>query len=279
MTFYVLLSGLSTWLVYILLGLATQYTGLASSYQSASRAMQTKFIAEQLELYFVEHHVFPLSTSDLANTPGYEQVRSMVQQPWQGYSISPMLNDGVWQYQRMVFFSTDPRRGIQSAQYLANNACGTGNFNSSQSWCGSHDSRWFRRETKERYHEQIMTQRVRMYHTLQKFSHYYNAVRNNAPGHFPNKEVDEVTALPAGSMRLLAELANYSGSANNCNGTYTYVGIPIDCGDMYDLWGQPISYQFLSDNHIALTSESPIINSSGTPVIIAAEYDLTLLKH
>lgn len=266
----ILVLALAIWFTTIMDSLTIQNRELASRYRSWSKQQQLVGIAENIEQFYQEHGDFPASLTTLAAATGFEQVRGLAD-AWQTYAISPTLSDGVWQFSRAALFSQDPSRGTTSAQYLATNACGTGSFDTATSWCGSRDSRWYRRETRERYNDEIMTQRVRMMRTLQKFADYYNSNTS-----FP--ATDHLNAaLGVGSITALATLAGYAGTATGCTGAYVYHGVPIDCADMYDLWGNAVGYQFESAKRVILVSETPIVNHSGNRVVVASEYDFGLM--
>lgn len=251
-------------------GVASQNHDLATLYQSRTKNMQVVAMAENIEQYFLEKAVFPASIPALSATRGFEHSRALVDN-WQGYAVSPTIADSVWQFNRAVLFSNDPSKGVNVASYLASNSCGAGGYDTATSWCGAATGRWFRRETRERYNEQISTQRARMSRLLQKFTDYYNT-----NGKFPDKDSGG-TALGLNSISNIAALAAFGGSAGSCSGTFTYMGVPIDCGDMYDVWGRVIGYQFVSSKHVLVISETPIFNNSGNRVVVAADFDNSLL--
>lgn len=251
-------------------GISSQNWELAKEYKSQSTEINTYALAEALELFYVETNAFPASISSLANTSGYEFVRGFLGSQ-HGYTVSSGLVDTQWVYSRAIVFSFDPTTGKSSSEYLNENHCGTGSSTTAISWCGSKDSKWYRRETRERYNELIGTQRARMGRTLQKFATYYNH-----SSEFPNKDSLNVT-LPSNSISSLKSLVGYPGTATNCSGSFSYMGIPIDCGDMFDVWGGDIGYQYIAGNRIILVAESPIFNSTGTRLVIATEYDYSLL--
>ena len=232
--------------------------------------MQAVKMAENVEQYFLETSSFPPDIATLATTTGFQHVKGYLN-TWQGYATSPTINDGVWQFQRAVLYSSDPTTGQTQADYLNANACGSDAFDVATSWCGAKKSQWFRRETRDRFNEQITTQRVRMWKLLQKVADYYNE-----SGAFPNKDNVGV-ALAANSMTSIQTLVGYSGTAASCTGTFSYMGVPVDCGDMFDLWGNPIGYQYVSSTRVVLVSEPPIFNTSGNRVVVAVEYDLSLM--
>lgn len=249
---------------------ASQEHDLATRYQVRTKYMQVVTLAEGVEQYFLEKSAFPASIAALTGSAGFEQARGLTD-PWQGYAVSPAITDTVWQFQRAVLISNDPSKGVTAAAFMASNNCGAGGYDTATSWCGSNTGRWFRRETRERFTDQITTQRARLNRLRQKLADYYNANLK-----FPDKDAGS-TALGANSISTVAALAAFGGTAANCTGTYTYMGVPVDCADMYDLWGQPVGYQFVSDKHVILISETPIFNNSGNRVVVASDFDNSLL--
>lgn len=251
-------------------GVAAQYRDLTQRYQSRSRQMQMVSLAENIRQFYLESAAPPASMSALSTTAGFQQVRGYFN-TWQNYAVSPTLTDAVWQFSRAVLFTQDPTAGVTATSYLNANACGTGAFSAATSWCGSKDSRWYRLENRESFNGQIATQRARMVRMLQRLSDYYNA-----NGSFPNQDALG-NPLGSNSITKLATLVGYGGTAAGCSGTFNYMGVPVDCGDLFDLWGGPVGYQFVSNKHVLLTSESPIYNAGGTRVVVASEYDYTLI--
>lgn len=265
-----LLAALAVLITVVVTQVVEQHAELSRMLQSRSRERAVISLAESIERYYQKTGSFPASTAALKGAGGFEHVQSAIN-TWQGYAVSPTITDGVWQYQRAVLFSVDPSDGTTAGAYLAANACGTGGYDTAGSWCGAKDSHWYRRETREDFNDLIVTQRARMYRMLQKLGGYYNV-----NGKFPDKDAVNL-ALGADSMTSLAALASFGGGAATCTGTYTYLGVPVDCGDMFDLWGGAVGYQFISAKHIVLVSETPIFNASGVRIVVAAEYDHTLL--
>lgn len=251
-------------------GIAGQNWDLSKRYQARTKQLKVINLAENLEQFYIENTGYPASLAVLNAMPGYTQTQSMTDN-WQGYGVSPAINDGVWLFNRMVLVSNDPSKGVSAAAYMTANSCGTGGYDTATSWCGAATGSWYRRDSRDFYNSQISTQRVRMGRLLQKLANYYNA----------NSKFPTVNALgnplAADSVQTIASLAAYAGTSATCSGTFTYQGIPIDCGDMFDQWGRTVSYQFVTKKHIVVISETPIFNNSGTRVVVAADFDNTLL--
>ena len=251
-------------------GVASQHRELAEMYQSRIKSLKAIAMAENIQQYFIETSVFPATIATLSASSGFQHTQSLTDS-WQGYGLSPTITDTVWSFKRAVFFSNDPSKGVNAASYLTTNACGTGSYATATSWCGAATGQWFRTETREHFNEKISTQRVRMGRVLQRFADYYNANQK-----FPDKN-ESAVALGANSISSLNTLAGYGSGAVACTGTFSYMGVPIDCADMFDLWGGVIGYQFITSKHIVLISETPLYNNSDTRVIVAADFDNSLL--
>lgn len=240
-----------------------QFDRLSTAYFSKAKVQQMVRLSEAVAEYAQNYRTLPASLAALASTPGYEYTAGLMNN-WQGYGVSGNLADSMWTFRRAVLFTNDPVRGTTAASYLGANSCGTGGFNAAtNAWCGTTNSMWYRIETRESFNDQLATEQGRLHRLDQKFANYYN--KNGA---YPSVDAGNV-ALAADSITSLAALVGYSGTAGSCTGQYQYLGIPIDCGDMFNQWGNKIAYQFVSNSHIILVSETPILNSSGVPILVA----------
>jgi hypothetical protein len=245
----------------------SQNMDLLQLYRFNAQRSQLVMTAENLEQYYTERGSFPASLSALASTPGYEHVRSLLNN-WQGYSVSGPLTDGVWTFQRMVAFSKDPKRGQSVSAYLAENACGIGTFAVASSWCGAKNSIWFLKETRLGFNDSITTQRARLRRSLQKFGDFYSA-----NGEFPNKDGSGM-ALAAGETYRLADLVGYPGAANECTGVHTWQGLALGCDELFDSWGGAIGFVYTSKDAMSLASESPLVNASGERILVASGFTM-----
>lgn len=240
---------------------------LMRQYRFITQRSQVVMLAENLEQYFIETGTYPASLAALAQTAGYEHVKSLLNNS-QGYAVSGVLTDSVWQYSRMVVYSMDRAKGDTDASYLAANSCGSGAFGTAGSWCGQSNSVWFRKETREVVNDAVSNQRIRLNRTLQKFADYYSV-----QGGFPSMDNAGV-ALTAGSTYSLASLVGYSGSATSCTGIYTWKGLPFGCEELFDAWGGAVSVVYTSTDAISLMSETPLVNAAGTRLIVASGFTM-----
>lgn len=264
-----LVAALGFWLMAIFDGSAGTYRTVGQTYRDMVKENQVQEMASAVGEFHRETGAYPADLNALVTTAGKEHLRSSMD-AWQGYARSGTLNDGVWRYTRTALFMRNPTDGLSSTDYLAINTCGTGAATTASSWCGQMSSKWYREESRQDFNRQISQQRARMSMLLQKLASHYNAVQALPDRNFSGG------ALGASSITRVSALVNYLGAANNCTGTFVYMNsVPIECQDMFDIWGGPIGYQFVSNKRVILVSESPLVNAGGQAVRVAAELDLT----
>lgn len=236
----------------------------AEYYDLRAKEFDMRRVAEAIELYRRQYGAFPTSLQALATTPGYQHVAANLN-GWQSYATSGALNDGTWTFTRVTAFTRSPKSG-SVASYLSRNACGTAGFaTETGSWCGSVDSRWYVQDARKYFVGELTTQQVRLVRLNQKFADYYNKY-----GYYPKVDSGGA-ALGTSSITALATLAGFAGTATTCSGQFQYQGIPIDCGDMFDIWGGRVGYQFEEPGHVIFVSEPPIFNGSGERVVVAVD--------
>lgn len=205
----------------------------------------------------------PATATALAATPGFESSRGLLA-PWQGYAVSSVIDDGTWRFVRAVAYSQAPGEAVSDAEYLAaaNNRCGGGGFSTALSWCGPQSgSQWWRDDPRRDYPEAIAAQRAALFASLAKFAAAYSS-----DGEFPDPG--------AGSVSLTTAVG-YGGDASTCSGTWLLGGIPLDCADLFDRWGNAVRYHYAGADTIHLTARAPIFDSAGNPIRVSAHLTLS----
>lgn len=258
----------ATWFLAILAGTVAQQDALIEWYGNQQRALQVRVLATDLNQQIRETGTAPADLATFASQPGYEHQRLAINTPWQDYAVSSTLNDGNWQYPRVTVFSQQAGTAVTTTQYLdaSHNACGSTAFDNVATWCGSKNSYWWRFDLKDEYARQISVEKAAQQRLLQKFASYYAKVSNNQQV-FPN---------PGGSgVKLTDLIVGYSQTAATCTGQYQWQGVPLDCSDLYSVWGTPRVYNYLSEDFIAILATAPFKNSAGEDVHIASQLDAT----
>lgn len=248
-------------------GLSATFLDVATAYRQQSRTTSVVRISEGIARFQSETGNLPASLDQLVAAPGYADLRSY-RDSWQTYVLSGALNDGAWVFQRAVAVSRDPSDGISHTDYLALNRCGVGAASTALSWCGDPSGSWFRQETREDFGHQMSSQRVRHHRMLHKWVAHYSVAKT-----FPGKDRTG-NPLPAGSITELRALVGYAGTASNCTGSFVYAGIPVDCGELFDLWGGAVAYQYVDARHIVIVSEAPFLLSDNTRPLIATDLEI-----
>lgn len=230
---------------------------------TAHREARLVAFAEAVRDYRRLHLAYPADAATLAATPGFAHTRGLLA-PWQGYAVSGELNDGTWRFRRALVHSQDPRRGIADADYrsAANNRCGGEGFATAVEWCGpAADSRWWRDELRAHYPAELAAQRAALNGTLAKLATAYGA-----NGRFPD---------PGATSLTLASAVGYGGTATTCTGVWPLEGVALDCGDLFDRWGHPVTLNPLGPDALHLVARAPILDAAGAPVRVAAHLVLS----
>lgn len=258
-----LLLGLGLWFFSALLGSMALQLGQAQSIDSQTRAVATRFVASSIQHQIMDAGSPPTSLGVAAAKPGYEDLRLEAGRPWQNYAVSPVMVDGTWQFQRAVVFSQKQSNAVDAASYLAANACGPGDFASPGPWCGGKDSHWWLYDSRHDYSNEISLEKSAQRRILQKFAHAYTLVVDNRQA-FPK---------PIGASSTLAALVGYGGPPGACVGAFVWNSIPLDCTDLFSVWGTPRVYNYLTEDYIALFTSSTIKDAGGNRVPVASQLD------
>ncbi|MDM7481618.1 MAG: hypothetical protein P3W96_006325 [Halomonas sp.] len=254
----------------MLLGTYGQYTLSAVSSAKNSRLVSLEegqaVIVEALENYFYEFNQWPASLQALGATPGYEHIRRFlprsqggsypgVTSPWR-YALSSTYTTADAQEQRVGVFIDGRNPTVNFNTYLATNLCGNGApFSTAQVWCGSSDFRYVLLNTgrvrvaKER----VAAQQQRL--SAEKFIQRWRT-QASLPA------VATATALrslvsPAGTG------ANVGTSLATCTGSFYWQNMPFECQDLYNQYGNPVSYLRLTANSFELRSQSVFRDNAG----------------
>lgn len=252
------------WLVQMVSSQAEIKVAEVVDYKTERHLIEVVELGKAAKAYYAINGVYPSSLSVLYAADGFEYVKSF-DDVWHQVSTSLNKTDVAWTYDRWGVINTDGR--YVQADYLAENACGTGNFTSSASWCGKNDGAWFQLESKDNFNSALNSQYTRQ-NLFKKTLQRYSAKVTN----FPDKDFSN-SLLAVNSVTDIAALVNYAGTAANCSGQFAWMGIGIDCETMFDRWGGKTTYKYIASDHVVITSTSPIKNAAG--VAMTVETDVT----
>lgn len=223
-------------------------------------------VASAVRRYKEIYGTYPASLAALAGAGGFEHLKPLLASVGTnalGYVVtSAPVSDGVWRFDRAVIFTVKVQAGETAAAYTAVNYCGTGDIASATSWCGSPDSYWARNEGRDRYVPDLIAERLRQHRLIKKFTEAYNS---GSDGNFPDV---------GSEYAQLTSLVGFGGNARSCTGTYQWKGIPLDCDDLYSVFGTPTVINQITRKHIALLSESAVKDASGSLINVATDMHL-----
>lgn len=274
-------------IVFMLIAALASATLGQRAYATATRqALQEQAqvaVAQAATRYTLETGQVPTSLAQLAGTLGYEDVRQYTQgAPLVSLTASNALTDP-FIGEMADYFPTYRRavvvvaldRTITPAEFLnaSNNKCAgvpAVGFSTSPSWCGDSTlGRWS--VVSERAalgpHE---TQASRLQQaTVDKFVARYTALVGASPTLAFPVAASPIT-LTSVAVPTLGTASVVGSSAQTCTGTFTWPaaplttqGIPLDCADLYNYFGQPVRYQRTSVSRMVLTSNSRHFASDG----------------
>lgn len=247
---------------------------LVDAMDTQVREMSTRQLAIGINNVYLETGSYPASAAALVAVPGFEYLRNTAR-PYQSVALATNLDDTVFKFNRATVFSQDPyATPLTDVAYLASNSCGTGGFTTAITWCGAttDSSQWWKAESRDAIPANLTRERKRLRRLLDKFTHWYNgdtsiSTTNGVWGNnYPNPGV--------AAAALTALVNGFAQTATTCTGIYTWHGIPIDCTDLYSIWGTPTAYNYISAGHVTLVTKTPYTTSAGTALYVSSEESL-----
>jgi hypothetical protein len=259
-------------MIWIMTGLTTAHMDMFKEYRELTRDNDLVTLRDGFNQYYLEKHTIPYALSDITGATGYEHLASATNTSV-GYARSFEIADAKWRFQRAILYSHNSAGATTLTTRLSQNGCSSSPssafHNEDRAWCGKSDWNWFVFENRSVFNAEMATQRARQQRTLQKFASYYTAYQA-----FPNK--DRFNApMTAGTGYAIATLAGANALALNCISTYRYMAIPIDCEDMFDVWGNRLTYVYHSDHRISIVSSTPFKNWANSNITIGTDLDLS----
>lgn len=252
---------------------AAKRTALHDALNAQIRDNTVRQLATAVNNYRTENGTYPADLATLFGATGYEHLRS-VQRPFQGLAIANNISDGSFFFNRVVVFSQEDFNPTQTvSDFLTTNACGAAPFATAPEWCApaNSETRWWKQESREVIADEIEVERHRLLRLLHKFNAWYNgdvtvSTTNGVWGNnYPN---------PGSPYANLVALTGFAQTAKTCSGILTWSRIPIDCTDLYSIWGTPTVYNYVSPTHIVLLTKTPFTKADGTPLYVSTEESL-----
>lgn len=215
-------------------------------------------------------------------------------------STTTPVTDGIWKFNRLALYALDPRQAAGDMAFVSNYTSAPGsnwelatscNVNASASlgglnsnnltWCGDLGSWWWRFDEKQLFPSMLAHQRAWQQRTLGKIAAVYNTLQA-----WPILWSSTTSSTLASQVSAPSTLANCSQPyiwhvTGTVNGVPTQVNVPLDCTDLYNLWGNPVSYNFKPNtppgrSTLYLLSETGIPDPSGKTPHLYVTSELSL---
>ena len=255
---------LMSWLALQMVSLSDSYNYVASLYRDQADDIQFENLNADIDRYLNRYGDTPTSLSALQTDDLFIHSRSH-DEHWIVYRKQSGLTDDRFTYERTGFAFIDRTRfksmGDPAQFFNAQwNRCASADFSSATSWCSDTEVPWRRIESRETISQEYLKQHLRLNRTVQKIYRHYELngtlVNTKASG-----------TLSDGDYGTLAALTSVS-SASTCSGVIDWGGIPMDCSDLYSVWGTAVSYNYLSSSDGFLVVSTPFTDKSGNKLYI-----------
>lgn len=230
----------------------------------ANRHADVRALAQAIDRYQTLKGHYPASLTALVNEPGFESLNHHLR-PDVHYRLATGLGSPIV-FDRAALVAWRGDRVANTQQTIDDNGCGAGDFTTGSDWCPADTALYAVFETRDHVNTDKQTLRLSLDRTISKFLVAYD-------GSFP----DGSGSMTSGSAESLPYLAGYVGSSANCRGEFYVETTLLNCQDLFTPWGEPVMYNLLDNNRIALVGATPhqeIVNGVKRPIYIAQ--DITL---
>ena len=234
---------------------------IAKYQRAVNQRQDVAEVAKGMLQFYEENTAYPASLNDLANSDGYEQVRTIIErQPNMVYS-TVNITGAEYQYQRFIVYIPDHYDTKDQVAFLNNNECGATSFNQDGDYCPDSTSNYYLGSNLNH----ILTARKKAVYQLdQTMARLVLWGGHDLPGN----------ALADGTRGDLAGYAGFTGTAAACNGVYVFDGAALGCSDLYNNWGIPVVFNKVSSTHIALSTRLPFLDSAGNSLLVGRDIQL-----
>lgn len=280
---------LFAWFFAVLTQLETTHDNTHQENQAELRHQRTVALAHLVNRYLDEQGAIPpADLATIAATPGYEDARQYLNQGDGPFYVAYPMASGA--YHRIIVYTPPFDKSLSATDYLsaANNTCGNTDASAIGSWCGNTKGSYWITETSARVATEVLRERNQQQQTLKKFAAFYSTYQI-----YPDSGAGEGTAV-----KLIDLLTTPPTSPATCKGIYQanhttklpagckrtsatgeltclqqWAEIPLTCDDLYTLWGGHRSYNFITQDYIALYGEAPWKDTDGKTIAIASQLD------
>lgn len=236
-------------------------------------------VVSHVEQYFNEKGIFPSSLQILATTPGYSVLKPYLSKANGGFAsstrdtvslyLSPQITGNLWRFNRLaVFTPKDTTESVGAYLSTTKNQCppttGAKDFDTGAAWCPLKSDLAFVTDMQLRANSRLSSAHIGQKMTAAKIA--------------TNYAVTTLLPTAATAVTLASQVTSVWGAVNSgasaCQGTFMFSNIPLSCTDLYNAFGQPVSYQKTAANKFELTSPTTLIDAGGTTTVVTTSITL-----
>lgn len=257
-------------LLSVLASVTATYAESTKNNRLESRKAAQAVVFKEVTRYYRETGTLPTSLSALAAAAGYRHLAAyQAKTTTNGLYPSTVdavaiartnaLTDTAWSYQRAAVVTlVDRTESLATYLNAANNTCppasGSADFASTAGWCGDSSGVWGVVDPRAQFNAQTAKALALQEATAEKFARRLKA------------GIALPLAATATALRVVATATTGSTvgtTAATCSGSFYWGGTPLDCADLYNSFGLPVSYTRPAVNQLLLSSSTTIKNAAG----------------
>jgi len=238
-------------------------------------------IFQRVQDYHLQTGTWPSSLVFLASQPGFFDLKGYVGTanggglpepvgPWSVHRSNTYALAGLQDQRAAVLTRASGRVTEADLLAAANNQCEGATpaaFDSAVRWCSASTdalaSDTTRLELAAEREQRVLRQHATLSEKIMRYRHSSGLMPGTATATNLSALVSSATGGVVGT-----------GPAT-CDGIFHWVGIAMECSDLYNAMGNPIRYRRISATQFELSSLSSIPDSSGAPRTLSVTYTLS----
>lgn len=217
-------------------------------------------IALNVERYRALQGGYPETLVELYNHPAFNGLRFRGNAIPRLYYARATINDGSIIYDRFIIGTVGVLEDSTLTSFLEANSCGTNDFEEAGSFCPDKSSTFYIGSAKRLFAQEKAAAVKGADAVLIAFITAYDSEFS-----------DLGNSVNAGDTVNIPTSVGYTGTANNCSGTFTIDDVVLSCHELFNPWGNPYFYTYQSEQQIAIQSVMPYQTSDGVNIRVIRE--------
>lgn len=222
---------------------------------------QVEDAARLAKLHLAIYNRYPSSEAALISFA--QSIGERINTDTLNYVYVPTVNGTQYQYERVIIYVQNRKEVLIQSEFESLNTCGTG-LNDDRGYCAPLGAKYTVLDSSWHYQNVLRTINFRMNESFFKIAQSYDG---RTVG-FPRTKSNGVD-MPIDSSVTIAEFVGYTGSAQNCTGTFQFSRMFLNCSDLFDELGNPIIYFYKNSREIFLIAQTSIRDQSGQLISVS----------